>query len=408
MTNQQTWVVSQLGAREHYGVARALASQGALGALVTEAWAPPGSFWSRVAPRMAQRFHFELAQLPVGAWTGQAVIFEAMARGRGLAGWKLMIERNRWFQRRAVAALERLAPRLENYGNSGIKPTLFSYSYAALVQFRWAKARGWRTVLGQIDPGPLDNALMLQLQSQHWADEKAALPEAEEYLHGWRDECNLADQIVVNSEWSRQSLLAAGAAEEKLRVVPLAFAPTPKKSAGVVRRYPSRFDDTRPLRVLYLGNLNFRKGVLEVFDAIRRLVAMPCEFWFVGLRQIDVPAEIEARSNVRLIGPVARGSVADWYAAADVFIFPTHSDGFGLTQLEALSYGLPVIASRNCGDVIQDDVNGLLLEKVCGKDIADKIMYFLENPNALKLMALNCRVDSRFSTAQVGKLLIAT
>ena len=53
----------------------------------------------------------------------------------------------------------------------------------------------------------------------------------------------------------------------------------------------------------------------------------------------------------------------------DVFIFPTLSDGFGITQLEAMSYGLPVIASRNCGDIVQDQVNGLLLSDVTSDNI---------------------------------------
>jgi glycosyltransferase involved in cell wall biosynthesis len=408
MKSQQNWVVSQLGAREHYGVARALASQGALGALVTEAWAPPCSVWSRIAQRLTQRFHSDLAQLPVHAWTGQSIIFEALARGRGLTGWALIIARNDWFQRHALAALWRLAPLIEEAGGVSCKPTLFSYSYTALHQFRWAKSRGWRTVLGQIDPGPLDNELMLQPQPQPQPANKGKVVSAMsgKYLADWREECMLADQIVVNSEWSRQSLLAAGAADEKLKVVPLAFDLRGRGTSQPERRYLSHFDAERPLRVLFLGNLSWRKGVMEVFDAIRLLGAFPCEFWFVGAIQIEVPTDIAARSNVKLIGPVSRGSVANWYATADVFVFPTHSDGFGITQLEALFHGLPVIASRNCGKVIEDGVNGLLLEKVSGSEIADKIIYFLDNPSTLKFMMQNYKLDSRFSVLQVGKSLI--
>lgn len=410
MKAKQTWVVSQLGAREHYGVARALASQGALGALVTDAWAPPGSVWSRVAPRLAQRFHPDLAMVPVHAWPGRLLWFEAFARSRGFSGWDLMIARNHWFQRSAAAALNEIAPRFEHADKRGggqVRPTLFSYSYAALHQFRWAKAAGWGTVLGQVDPGPLDNLAMRQLHARHAHDATVERATPSHYLDDWREECRLADRIVVNSEWSRQSLLNAGTPERKLVVIPLAFDVSKIEAESVQRGYPVHFDATRPLRILFLGNLSFRKGVLEIFDAIRRLNSAPCEFWFVGSRQIKVPADIEMRRNVKLVGPVARESVRDWYANSDVFILPTHSDGFGLTQLEALSKGLPVIASRNCGDVVKDGVNGLLLDKVSGQEIASKILYLLENPSVMRFMAKNCQIDPRFSISRVGDSLIA-
>jgi glycosyltransferase involved in cell wall biosynthesis len=48
-------------------------------------------------------------------------------------------------------------------------------------------------------------------------------------------------------------------------------------------------------------------------------------------------------------------------ARADVLVFPTLSDGFGLVQLEAMSAGLPVIATPACGEVVQDGINGRIV-----------------------------------------------
>ncbi len=72
-----------------------------------------------------------------------------------------------------------------------------------------------------------------------------------------------------------------------------------------------------------------------------------------------------------------RIEVDKYYKDADVFIFPTFSDGFGLTQLEAQSWKLPVIASRHCGEVVRDGVNGVILEEVSGQAIADVLLKFL-------------------------------
>jgi glycosyltransferase involved in cell wall biosynthesis len=46
-----------------------------------------------------------------------------------------------------------------------------------------------------------------------------------------------------------------------------------------------------------------------------------------------------------------------FYERADLFLFPTLSDGFGLTNLEAQAWSLPIVASRFCGEVVRDGVN---------------------------------------------------
>ena len=64
--------------------------------------------------------------------------------------------------------------------------------------------------------------------------------------------------------------------------------------------------------------------------------------------------ESKLRSGVRWIGPVSRAKTAAFYRQADLLVFPTFSDGFGLTQLEAQAWKLPIIATKFCGDVVQD------------------------------------------------------
>jgi glycosyltransferase involved in cell wall biosynthesis len=77
-----------------------------------------------------------------------------------------------------------------------------------------------------------------------------------------------------------------------------------------------------------------------------------------------------------------------------VFLFPTLSDGFGLTQLEAQAWKLPVIASRHCGDVVRRGVNGVMLDEVSGQAIADAIRECVMNPPRLLSMSRNARASS--------------
>ena len=172
------------------------------------------------------------------------------------------------------------------------------------------------------------------------------------------------------------------------------------------RRYPAAFTTERPLRVLFLGQINLRKGVGPLLDAARLLRGEPVEFWFVGPIQIAVPAELKQEARIRWMGVVSRGDVARYYREADLFVFPTFSDGFGLTQLEAQAWKLPLVASRFCGDVVRDGINGVLLREVSAEAIASALLDFVRNPGRLPEMAARSVVDSRFSLNSLASSLL--
>lgn len=87
-------------------------------------------------------------------------------------------------------------------------------------------------------------------------------------------------------------------------------------------------------------------------------------------------------------------------------MFPSHSDGFGLTQLESQSWKLPVIASRNCGEVVQDGVNGLVLTEVSGEKIAATLLKLLRAPEDLQRMSDQSAVPEQCSLASLSSALV--
>ena len=157
--------------------------------------------------------------------------------------------------------------------------------------------------------------------------------------------------------------------------------------------------------MLFLGPINLRKGVGQLFDAVKLLTGETVEFWFVGPVQINIASELKKHARVKWFGVVPRKHVHEYYKQADAFIFPTLSDGFGLTQLEAQSWKLPVVASRHCGEVVRDGVNGVLLEEVSGQAIANALLQFLRSPEILKAMATRSGISDRFSLRSLGSSL---
>jgi len=383
--NESSWICCQIGAREHYAVPRALFRQESLRLLITDAWVQPRSVIRALGSGLRERFHPELASASTKAWNTGLIAFEAAARIRKLSEWQRVIARNRWFQRRACAYLARKAetPKSETLKTELI---IFAYSYAARDIFRFAKQRGWKTALGQIDPGPVEEKIV--------ADEVARVPELAgdwrpappEYWDNWQEECSLADHIIVNSKWSRTCLLKAGVNGEKVSVIPLAYEPI--TNTQITRAYPARFTPDRPLRVLFLGQVNLRKGVAHLFNAIRSFKDEPIEFWFVGPMQVFIPSGLQNNPRVRWFDVVSRGEVDSFYRKADLLILPTLSDGFGLTQLEAQAWSLPIIASRFCGEVVRDGQNGLLLENLTGETIREVLRQCIANPELLAQLAV--------------------
>src|SRR5215471_4061322 len=220
------WLCCQLGAREHYAIPRALLRLTLLERLVTDAWVSPSSFLAkRARPRLADRFHDELRNAPVTSFNSSLIVFELLACARRLGEWGRIIARNRWFQQNACSFLRSQfrkgawLPRSFTLSTFNSQPILLSYSYTALEPFRHAKSRGWKTVLVQIDPGPEEERIVQEEAARvpdmagNWQ------PAPADYWVSWRKECDLADRIVVNSEWSREGLLRSGVPTEKLSVI---------------------------------------------------------------------------------------------------------------------------------------------------------------------------------------------
>lgn len=385
--SQPVWICCQLGAREHYAIPRALHQANQLAHLITDAWVPPTSSLRRIPAgtvlrTLYDRYHPDLAEAPVHRFTRSLLQFELAHRLKRTDTWEQIIARNRWFQDRAIQTLKIL----QDQPNRPEQPILFTYSYAALHLLRYAKSQGWHTILGQIDPGPIEEQIVIAEHQNHPTLAPAWKPVPPCYWETWREECRVADQILVNSTWSKQALQQAGIDTDKITIVPLSYQ-SPEATRGFQRTYPQEFSAQRPLRVLFLGQIILRKGVAAILEAAKLLQDKPIEFWMVG--SIGIDRSQATSSNIRWVGAVPRSQVAQYYQQADVFLLPTLSDGFGLTQLEAQAWKLPLIVSRFCGEVVKDQVNGIILQEVSGSIIAQQLQVCLDRPQQLTHFAHN-------------------
>jgi glycosyltransferase involved in cell wall biosynthesis len=212
-----------------------------------------------------------------------------------------------------------------------------------------------------------------------WTEQRLMVPE--EYFARREQEWAKADRIVVNSDFSRRALRQQGVPESKLVVIPLSyeideFAAKP----GIKERKQGE-----PLRVLFLGQVILRKGIQYLFGAARQLMNEKIHFDVVGPVGISRSALDKAPSNITFHGRAGRDQAAGWYRRAHLFVLPTISDGFAITQLEAMASGLPVVATPNCGEVVNDGINGFVIPVSDTDSLALAFRRYLEQPELLPL-----------------------
>ena len=397
-------VVSQIGAREHYAVPRALHQHGMLAALVTD-WYGFG-YESRNGESRKQKLFQRFSVSAFQHFAGR-IRAALAAHADGLPDdlvhafpvrslfWKWRVRRLTAQGRSHEAYLHTDAAFAAAVARLNLPPhdAFFGYSYASLEMLVAEKKRGILTILDQIDPGAAEFELVAEEMARfpQLAGPPPMFPAA--YYDRNRREWELADRIVVNSEWSRKALMKQGVPSHKLVVVPLAFEQNAEnlkaetlKSETLKHRNtttPKHRNTEAPLRVLFLAQVNVRKGIHYLMEAARMLEPERIRFDIVGRIGILPAAVASAPKNMTFHGPVSPREAPEWYCKADLFVLPTLSDGFAITQLEAMAHGLPVIATPCCGQIVSDGVDGFVVPPRDAGALAGTIRRYFTEPDLL-------------------------
>ncbi|HKS74035.1 MAG TPA: glycosyltransferase family 1 protein [Terriglobales bacterium] len=196
---------------------------------------------------------------------------------------------------------------------------------------------------------------ILDIAYEHFPE---AFPAYQRLWSKWliRASARRADHIVTLSEHSRQDIARTyNIPEEKITVTSLGagdeFFPRDRNAAKelVARQYGIREDF-----ILYLGRLQARKNLVRLVEAYAALhragfphklvLAGRADFLFQPV--IDRVRELRLEQDVLIPGYVNNHDIPHLYSAADLFVFPSLYEGFGLPVIEAMACGVPVVTSR--------------------------------------------------------------
>lgn len=372
-----------IGARAHYLLPKAIQASGKLHGMITDTWIGSSLLRSilialpiRSLRALAGRHSEDIPSSNVQSLGLYFLVYDFYLRFKYSYSWTLIIARDKKFEHKAVQKMNRITG----------ATTVCAISYTALECFKAARQKSLKTVLFQVDPGLEEEHIVRELvsvtnTSTDWE------PAPTSYWERWKEECRMSDVIMVNSLWSKVGLVKQGIEADKIQVIPLPFN-VEQRHEQFKRTYASVFSIERPLRCLFLGTLALRKGIHLVLEAASNMQDLPIEFILVGRSEIPL-SEIDLK-NISYKGVVTREETEHYYQQADVFLFPTLSDGFGLTQLESMAWQLPVIATKNCGEVVQDAYNGWLIDPVNTEQLIVTLKTIIKDSDQIKLRSQNC------------------
>ncbi len=141
--------------------------------------------------------------------------------------------------------------------------------------------------------------------------------------------------------------------------------------------------------VLFVSRLVWEKDLRVLADAYQQLKTKRNDFQMVIVGEGHARTEFEQMMpGAHFLGYQTGVTLAESFASADIFVFPSTTETFGLVTLEAMASGLTPVAAKMGGatEIIEDGTSGLLAKPLDGVNLAQKVEWLLDHPNYRRTM----------------------
>jgi glycosyltransferase involved in cell wall biosynthesis len=390
--------------------ARAFADAGMLHSFWTGvAWNPDWALGRLLPDRWCRQLERRAFDASIRGYVRLHPWREAARLAAQTLGWRALMEAAALSPNASHESLDRRIARLLEGPAGAAIHTIYCYDHGARDAFRVAARTGRRRVY--------------DLPIGYWRAHVAIVREELERWPAWRelapdlgtlpaefarkdDEIALADTIVVPSRFVARTLATYLPSLPPVVVVPFG-APT-AQPLDDAELEPRRAE---PLRTLFVGGLDLRKGVPDLFAALRFLNGRT-DTTIVGRARAPCGPLLAALGSCRWHESLPRSEVLAAMRAADVFIFPTLFEGMALVVLEAMSQGCVVVTTANSGaeDLIEHGVNGFIVPVRSPEAIARVVAELDEDRDRLRAMrqAAQARVAAQTWASYRARIREAT
>jgi glycosyltransferase involved in cell wall biosynthesis len=121
----------------------------------------------------------------------------------------------------------------------------------------------------------------------------------------------------------------------------------------------------------------------------------------------DQVEELDIARQVTFTGPVLHERIADYFAAGDLFIFPSVTETQGMVLVEAMAAGTPVVAVEAPGSVDTLSEGGGVLVPTCQEEFVDAVLALLSDPGRRERLGREARqVADRYTVSEATARLV--
>lgn len=183
----------------------------------------------------------------------------------------------------------------------------------------------------------------------------------------------LADYLILPSDYAKQTFVEEGYDARRIFVLPYGVSSSHFRNAG---------NTGGKFRVLFVGQITFRKGVQYLLRAFAELKLPQAELVLIGpLDPAFAPVLERSNCPYQYLGPLPKMDLYRHYSSASVLVLPSLADAFPLVIPEAMACGLPVVISRNTGsrEVVRDGEQGYVVPIRDSEAIREKLLYLYEH-----------------------------
>jgi glycosyltransferase involved in cell wall biosynthesis len=230
------------------------------------------------------------------------------------------------------------------------------------------------------------------------------------YIKRYNETIRLSDSFIAISEHSKKALhTELGVPNNKIKVMPLAVdksfrSPSIAEQERVRQKY-----NLPPKFVFCVGGSEPRKNVISIVNAYNFLapeVVNEYPLVVAGGKWRSVPLTILQKPFVNLVGFVEEEDFPAFYALASVFVFPSLSEGFGFTVLEAMACKTPVACSTTSSlpEVAETAVR--YFNPLAPKEISEAITFLLQEKNSKEYVERGLKQIEVFSWKKTTSILL--
>ena len=287
---------------------------------------------------------------------------------------------------------------------------IYGYEHASAESFTRAKAAGLCCIYDVQAPehdythAIIDRELAKYPAANSWYQRYIRMQQKRRTARR-RVEWEHADRVIAASNFTKDSFALAGLDTSKVRVIPYGAPPTIESGID------GGSDPSEQCRFLWAGTFNIRKGAPYLLEAWRTMpLASKCELIVYGAQRMPAQLLENLPDSIKFAGSVPALELREAYLRADVLVFPTLCDGFGMVVTEAFAHGLPVITTRRAGaaELLIHESNGLLINAESATELRDALQWCLDNRIKLKEMRSSALATARrWQWADYRKMLAA-